>query len=310
MEAYRFEHTFATTGGTLTCFAHDVLNYRYHRHLQHYEIDIVLSGQLEFARAGNLYRLSADDVIIVNPGEGHSTMALEPNTITLVLRFPIAVFQKFLDTEQACHFNVVSDPDTRNGPPYRRLRFFCAMLFQSMAATQTKHSASDIFAEFYMLRSTLFHLFEKDLLDPAIPQRDTFDAPIQNILDYIDENYAKKLSLEDLAEKFKYNRTYLSTFFKKNVGMGFYEHLTNTRFFHAVWDLGFSDISLTKVALYNGFPDLKTFNRLFQETFHLSPAEYRQKLPSSMRSLPFGKQLYRSPDDPLIKGKLDEYALL
>ena len=308
MEAMRYTHTFPN-GGTLTCFTHDVLNYRYHRHLQHYEIDIVLSGRLEFARSGQLYRLGPDDVILVNPGEGHSTMALEPNTVTLVLRFSGASFQKFLEEGQSCAFHAVSDDDTRNTAPYRLLRLFCVLLLRSMAAGETKFSDTDIHTEFYMLRQTLFTRFEKVLFDSPLPQRDTFDDSIQQILDYIDENYAKKLSLEDLAQRFRYNRTYLSTFFKKNVGIGFYEHLTNIRFSHAVWDLGFSDISLTKVALYNGFPDLKTFNRLFQETFHLTPAEYRQKLPPSMKELPFAKQLYRSLDDPLIQRKLDEYAL-
>ena len=266
MEGSRYEYTFPN-GGTLICFTHDILNYRYHCHMQHYEIDIVLSGRLEFARSGQIYPMGPDDVIIVNPGEGHSTMAMEPNTVTLVLRFPGASFRKFLEEGQNCAFRAVSDDGNRDTGPYRLLRLFCALLLRSMSTGGTKVFDSDIHTEFYMLRQTLFTRFEKELSDYTLFRRDTFDNSIQQILEYIEENYAKKISLEELAGKFKYNRTYLSTFFKKNVGINFYDYLTNIRFSHAVWDLGFSDISLTKAALYNGFPDLKTFNRFF----HIPP---------------------------------------
>ena len=70
---------------------------------------------------------------------------------------------------------------------------------------------------------------------------------------------------------------------------------------------------MAKIVLYNGFPDLKTFNRLFLENFHMTPAEYRLRLPDYMIRQSNNSTLFRNfqnPADPDIRAKLDEYMLL
>ena len=55
------------------------------------------------------------------------------------------------------------------------------------------------------------------------------------LLTYVEEHYAEKLALEDLADYAQYNRTYISTLFKQMVGINFHEYLTSSvRFQHAL----------------------------------------------------------------------------
>ncbi|MBS5062773.1 MAG: AraC family transcriptional regulator [Hungatella hathewayi] len=306
MEEKRYQYYFDDEHYLLS-YVHDVYSYRYHWHDDMYELHIILTGSMEFVREGQKYFLQPNDVIIVSPGMGHATFALEPQTATLVLRFSANAFEEFLQQDYICRFNFVSDSSDRQTVRYTHVRFYCAMLLQALAADDA-YTGKIVRPTFELLLVTLFSRFESERSDIYQPKNKNIpDQLIQDVIQYIDENYAKKISLEELTEQFNYNRTYISTFFKKNVGMKFYDYLTRTRFSAAVWDLTTTDLSLTKIALYNGFPDLKTFNRLFQEMFHITPAEYRQKLAATLTKLPNEYWNVKELSDPNIKLKLDEF---
>ena len=68
-------------------YLHKIYGYRYNWHKNAYEIDIVLKGTLEFCRGGEKIILHQDDFLIVDPGIGHASYPLEPDTVTLVLHF-------------------------------------------------------------------------------------------------------------------------------------------------------------------------------------------------------------------------------
>ena len=73
------------------------------------------------------------------------------------------------------------------------------------------------------------------------------------LLTYVEEHYAEKLALEDLADYAQYNRTYVSTLFKQMVGINFHEYLTRVRFQHALNDLTYTKENLTDIALKTAF---------------------------------------------------------
>ena len=306
MEEQRYQYRFDEEHYLLS-YVHEVYSYRYHWHDDMYELHIILTGSLEFVREGQKYLLQPNDVIIVSPGMGHATFALEPQTATLVLRFPEDAFEEFLQKDHICRFDFVSEASDRQAVRYKHVRLYCALLLQALA-TDDVFTDKIVRTTYELLLVTLYANFENQRNVIYQPKNKNIpDTLIQDVIQYIDDNYAKKISLEELTEHVKYNRTYISTFFKKNVGMKFYDYVTRTRFSAAVWDLTTTDLSLTKIALYNGFPELKTFNRLFQEMFHLTPAQYRQKLAQTRSKLPHEYWNFKEINDPKIKVKLDEF---
>lgn len=96
-----------------------------------------------------------------------------------------------------------------------------------------------------------YHTFTE--FDPQqinlISEEDKRRATIHLLLSYVEEHYAEKLSLEDLADYAQYNRTYVSTLFKQMVGINFHEYLTRVRFQHALNDLTYTRDNLTDIAL-------------------------------------------------------------
>ena len=92
---------------------------------------------------------------------------------------------------------------------------------------------------------------------------------------YVDEHFSDPdFSLERLGSDLKYNKKYLSTVFKRHVGVGIVEYLHTVRIQHACTMLkqGFSSVS--DVALRCGYPAAQYFSKVFKRRMSISPREY------------------------------------
>lgn len=258
----------------LVIYAHELARYSFHWHEAEYEIDIILKGKAEFCCEGNIYTLEADDVIVINCSDGHGSFTLEPNTIAMVMRFSAEALQKYVKPGNRYEFHCISNSETRNQPAFCRLRYFMAQILEA-SMYEHKYSRITAKASMELILSTLYCFFSPEEV-PIVRPKDKFrQKSIRNIIKYIDKHYSQKITLEDLARISKYNKTYVSTFFKQNVGMNFYEYLTRVRFMKALGDLDNTHKNLTEIAIGNGFPDLKSFNYRFRDVFHMYPSEYR-----------------------------------
>lgn len=92
---------------------------------------------------------------------------------------------------------------------------------------------------------------------------------------YIDDHFSDpSFSLDSLGRELKYNKKYLSTVFKKHMGVGIVEYLNTVRIQHACTMIrqGFSSVS--DVALRCGYADPQYFSKVFKRQISLSPRAY------------------------------------
>ena len=101
--------------------------------------------------------------------------------------------------------------------------------------------------------------------------------PIENVLKYMKRNHAQKITLEDICKHFGYSRSYVSHTFKKRVGKGFREYLTELRLEGAKTLLKYSHLTVTEIALSVGFGDSTYFSNVFKAKVGISPSAYRKK---------------------------------
>lgn len=102
------------------------------------------------------------------------------------------------------------------------------------------------------------------------------------IIDYIKENYTKQLSLETIAEEFGITSVYLSTWFKKNVGVNLSAYLSNFRMDKAKEILHAErNIKVSELALRVGISNTSTFNRNFKNHLGVTPDQYKKLLDES-----------------------------
>jgi AraC-like DNA-binding protein len=99
----------------------------------------------------------------------------------------------------------------------------------------------------------------------------------RHILDYIDDNFREKLSLEKIADEVGMSATYLSHLFRESLSMTFQEYVNQLRFNYAVTLIKSTDYNISDICLASGFSDPRYFTRPFVKQFGCTPTEYQKK---------------------------------
>lgn len=93
---------------------------------------------------------------------------------------------------------------------------------------------------------------------------------------YIEENYQKDISLDDVSRSVDISPYYFSKLFKEETGENFIEYLTNLRIEKAKKLLVKSDMNIKNICLDTGYSDPNYFSRIFKKQVGVTPTEYRE----------------------------------
>ena len=116
------------------------------------------------------------------------------------------------------------------------------------------------------------------LSDAAIKPTDTEKQDIiMPVLTYINANYNKQLSLEELAQKSGYSKSRFSHIFSEVMHTTPVKYQNEIRLRAASEMLTATSLSVTEIALSCGFSDPLYFSRLFKKRFGIPPSDYRNK---------------------------------
>ena len=107
--------------------------------------------------------------------------------------------------------------------------------------------------------------------------RDRLHPAIRLALRFIDEHYREDISQTTVADDVHLNASYFSSLFKKSLGQGFAEYLTELRIERVKERLATSSEKIKVIATSEGFRDAQYFVKIFKKTTGLTPSEYRQK---------------------------------
>ncbi len=102
-------------------------------------------------------------------------------------------------------------------------------------------------------------------------------SKLQEIYDYIEKNYQKDLSLEEIADHVNYNKHYLTRYFKSMTGMSVFTFLNDYRLNQAKWLLLTTEKSMDDIAYEAGFQSTKRFHHVFKEVMGTSPLQYQKE---------------------------------
>nr|MCR4946094.1 helix-turn-helix domain-containing protein [Lachnospiraceae bacterium] len=103
------------------------------------------------------------------------------------------------------------------------------------------------------------------------------DSVMDDILNYIEHNYASNITLENIAPLFGYNASYLGKIFSKKVGENFNSYLDKVRIRKAKEFLLNEDIKVYAVAERVGYKNVDYFHVKFKKQMGMTPAEFRKK---------------------------------
>lgn len=106
--------------------------------------------------------------------------------------------------------------------------------------------------------------------------RDTIGSETYlRIIDYVHDNYKDEISLNQLAELFHTNPSYLSKMFKKECGVNFSVYLNQLRLDYACKLMKQTQLTVNEISEMCGFNNYVYFARLFKSKIGMTPTEYR-----------------------------------
>ena len=99
---------------------------------------------------------------------------------------------------------------------------------------------------------------------------------IDQVLQYVEENYNTALSTRDIAGRFFMNTSYFSKLFHEKMGCTFSNYLINVRVEKAKMMLTQTNMKLYDIAEAVGYTNVQYFSTIFKEKEGLTPSAFRQ----------------------------------
>ncbi len=112
----------------------------------------------------------------------------------------------------------------------------------------------------------------------SVLKEDVKNEYFKKIIQHINQNFYKEISILSLSQDFSINPNYISQLFRKEVGMTFTDYITNLRMDYAKELLHKTQYSQGEVASKCGYTDYFYFIRVFKKTTGLTPGQFRQKV--------------------------------
>ncbi len=98
---------------------------------------------------------------------------------------------------------------------------------------------------------------------------------VKKAIQFISQNFATPLSLDDVAGHVHLNPAYFSTVFKQSTGSSFKEYLNMVRIEESKRLLSNTNYSVIDIAIATGFEDQSYFSKVFKKYTGLTPKQYR-----------------------------------
>ena len=111
-------------------------------------------------------------------------------------------------------------------------------------------------------------------LEQTQERRDPF---LSRVEEYLEENYNKEFSVEEMADALNISRSYLSTCYKSKTGMNLSDTIQHFRVKKAMALLRDRTMRVSEIYVSVGFVSESTFQRQFKKYTGMTPKEYRMK---------------------------------
>lgn len=270
----------------------------------HQEVELlyVLEGTLELRFLDQKAVLKPEDVAVINSNEGHAVYAAAE-----VLY--VSVFFDYKMMSQV--YNGISNRFRCNSAledaqDYERLRRILKNLLLNYmyAQNETGMEGSAGFgyaAGYFHLMEFLTEHFLVHASKEMLTEQGKSRQRIFQIRDYLEGNYSKRITFQNLAEHLYLSEGYLSRIFREAFHMNYTEYLNKVRLSHAMEELLYTERPITQIAYDNGFSSISFFNKSFKREYGKTPTMFREE------GIPSPKTEETQTESPELTDKLEAF---
>lgn len=121
-------------------------------------------------------------------------------------------------------------------------------------------------------------MIHNDIFEEIMEKRIYYsDNELFLALNYIEKNYQKGITLEDVADYVNLSPSYLSKVFKKELDINFSTYLTKRRIERAKELLENTDMPILNIAIELSYNESNYFSKVFKKVEGMTPSQYRNK---------------------------------
>lgn len=235
----------------------------WHRSL---EITVTLTGSIRFNTGSNNFDFGESDWILVNSCELHSCRYINSTDVFLGISIIISLplIEKWLGKNLFFYNPEISELTTR-------IKVIATELYylDEKSPNYSLILMSRVYEILYLLAQNCINSDRKYSIC-----HDKELTVATNFIDYIEQHYRENLTLNSVAEHFKYSSSYFSRLFKEALGVNFHSYLNFVRVYHAADQLASGHQNLSACAFDNGFPNTKSFINTFKKLYGCTPSSY------------------------------------
>lgn len=260
-------------------------------HLHNYvELIVPLVGECSVLTKNEELHLKPNDVIIIGNHTVHQVKAIDESSIVINLTLKDTAFSlndyHFIQEERGVKqissllFSLLSN-ENQGENIYR--------LFRTSEDKRIQYLLEEIIYEYYcpdkqsnqIIRLGILTLFARLIRSAShekveAPKDEEPSMNLLSLLLYIEKNYAH-ITLEEMAQHFGFNSSYLSSYLKKHTNFSFIKLVHLQRINVAAEYLTYTSAPIEQISLKVGYENPSYFYKVFQKNLKLSPNQYREK---------------------------------
>lgn len=248
-----------------------------------FEFIFVLEGSIDVYIENEVYSLKESDVILINAYEIHSIKQIEEKNMILVLKVDPDFYNDCFPRFKNLRFHCKSIPyDSLEIEKFDIIRSYISNIALNIIKKNKGYELM-VGSYLYLLGDHLLNNYSHEVVDIKKHDNNRDITRINNIINYINKNLSRNITLKEIAEKYHLNYHFLSHFIKDKIGMSFQEYLNKIRLDRAENMLANSNSNISDIAISTGFSSTSYFNKLFKKKYKCSPSEYRELLNSDSK---------------------------
>ncbi len=245
------------------------------------EVVYVLEGSVTMRNGYYTYSLRQGDIYILNDREMHSFESTGEDNMVMMLQLDLTYFARYYDNLKNNFF--VTDTEDDHDESLDVLKNILARIMMEVLQKgygyehKVIESAHNLIAclmadfQYFVMEDGKFKNETKNKGNKILAGR------LNRITDYMYDNYNRKLTLSEIAEREHLSIYYLSHIIKEATGLSFQDLLSYIRVEESEKLLLGTNKKIGAIAEETGFSAVRYYIKHFEQWFGMHPLEYRKK---------------------------------
>ena len=245
------------------------------------EVVYVLEGTITLRNGYYTYNLKQGDVFIINDREMHSFESTGEDNMVMMLQLDLSYFSRYYDNLKNNFF--VTDMEDDSDESLDILRGILARImmevlqkgygYEHKVIESTHNLIACLMSDFryFVMEDGKFKNEAKNKGNKILAGR------LNRITDYMYDNYNRKLTLSEIAEREHLSIYYLSHIIKEATGLSFQDLLSYIRVEESEKLLLGTNKKIGTIAEETGFSAVRYYIKHFEYWFGMHPLEYRKQ---------------------------------